>query len=222
MSLWSDFLNNDDKVIHKVPHYFPVYERHFCHWVNKSVVFYEIGVYKGGSLQMWKKYFGPFAQIIGIDIKENCKKFEGDQVSIRIGDQSDHRFLAEVVEEFGPPDIVLDDGSHQMDHIASSFEFLYPRMNKNGVYLVEDLCTAYWEEYGGGLGQDASFIEKCKHLVDKLNTEHTRGLLKEDEFSQSTLSMHFYNSMVAFEKGRPAVFKPRKHGKEAGIRGLWS
>lgn len=171
---------------------------------------------------MWKKYFGPFAQIIGIDIKEKCKDFEGDQVSIRIGDQSDHKFLAEIVEEFGPPDIVLDDGSHQMEHIASSFEFLYPRLTKNGVYMVEDLCTAYWEEFGGGLGKEASFIEKCKHLVDKLNTEHTRGKLEEDEFSKSTLSMHFYNSMVAFEKGQPAEFTPQKHGKESGIKGLWS
>jgi len=220
MSLWSDFLNNRDKIIHKVPHYFPVYERHFAPWVNKSLVFFEIGVYKGGSLQMWKKYFGPLATIVGIDIKEKCKKFEDDQVAIRIGDQSDHAFLAEIVEEFGAPDIVLDDGSHQMQHIYSSFEFLYPRLSKNGVYLVEDLCTAYWDEFGGGLGAEVSFIERCKHMIDKLNAEHSRGALSEDEFSRNTLSIHFYNSMVAFEKGTPAEFKTLKHGKEAGLKGL--
>jgi len=87
---------------------------------------------------MWKKYFGPHAQIVEIDIKDKCKKYQEEQVSVRIGDQSDHRFLAEVIEEFGPPDIVLDDGSHQMDHIASTFEYLYPLLSKNGVYLVED------------------------------------------------------------------------------------
>lgn len=171
---------------------------------------------------MWKKYFGPFAKIVGIDINEKCKKFEGDQVSIRIGDQSDHKFLSEVVDEFGPPDLVLDDGSHQMEHISATFEFLYPRLAKNGVYLVEDLCCAYWDEFGGGLGRDGSFIEKCKQMVDKLNAEHTRGALKEDKFSQSTLSMHFYNSMVAFEKGTPADFKPQKHGKQSGLLGLIS
>jgi 23S rRNA U2552 (ribose-2'-O)-methylase RlmE/FtsJ len=222
MSLWSDFLNNRDRVIHKLPHYFPIYEKHFSPWVNKSLLFFEIGVYRGGSLQMWKKYFGPHVRIVGIDIKPKCKRYEEEQVSVRIGDQSDHKFLSELIEEFGPPDIVLDDGSHQMEHITSTFEYLYPRLSKNGVYLVEDLCTAYWEEYGGGLGQESSFIEKCKHLVDKLNTEHTRGLLQEDEFSQSTLSMHFYNSIVAFEKGHPAAFDAQKHGKEAGIQGLWS
>lgn len=87
---------------------------------------------------MWKKYFGPHAQIVEIDIKDKCKKYQEEQVSVRIGDQSDHRFLAEVIEEFGPPDIVLDDGSHQMDNIASTFEYLYPLLSKNGVYLVED------------------------------------------------------------------------------------
>ncbi len=171
---------------------------------------------------MWKKYFGPHAQIVGIDIKDKCKKYQEEQVSVRIGDQSDHRFLAEVIEEFGPPDIVLDDGSHQMDHITSTFEYLYPLLSKNGIYLVEDLHTAYWEEFGGGMDKPESFIEHSKHLIDKLNTEHTRGELKEDEFSQSTLSMHFYNSIVVFEKGTPLALGPQKHGNKDGIVGLWS
>ncbi len=218
MSLWSDFLNNRDRIIHKWPHYFPIYEKHFGPWVNRSLVFYEIGVYKGGSLQMWKKYFGPGVKIVGIDIKEKCKKYEEEQISVRIGDQSDHKFLAQLVDEFGPPDLVLDDGSHQMHHITGTFEFLYPLVSKNGVYMVEDLHTAYWEEFGGGLRKQGSFMELCKDLVDKLNVEHTRGALKEDSFSQSTLSIHFYNSIVAFEKGSPLGLKPQKHG--GGIMGI--
>jgi len=43
MSLWSDFLNNRDRVIHKLPHYFPIYEKHFSPWVNKSFVAFEKG-----------------------------------------------------------------------------------------------------------------------------------------------------------------------------------
>lgn len=219
MSLWSDFLNNNGRVIHKWPHYFPIYERHFDSWRDKSLVFFEIGVYKGGSLQMWKKYFGPHAQIVGIDIKSRCQKFEEDQVSVRIGDQSDHQFLSSLVEEFGPPDIVLDDGSHQMDHISSTFDFLYPKMTKNGVYMVEDLHTAYWDEFGGGLHREGTFMERCKVLVDKLNQEHTRGALPEDDFSRFTQSMHFYNSIVVFEKGTPLGLKPIKRGGRQGIVG---
>ncbi len=222
MSLWSDFLNNRDRVIHKWPHYFPIYERHFSPWVNKSLLFFEIGVYRGGSLQMWKKYFGPHVRIVGIDIKPKCKRYEEEQVSVRIGDQSDHKFLSELIEEFGPPDIVLDDGSHQMEHITSTFEYLYPKLSKYGVYLVEDLHTAYWEEYGGGLGRESTFMEHCKSLTDKLNTEHTRGVLAEDDFSKSTLSMHFYNSIVVFEKGSPLALEPLKRGNREGILGILS
>ena len=68
MNLWSDFLTNDGRVIHKWKHYFPIYERHFRDYVDKPVTFIEIGCGEGGSLQMWKRYFGPHARIIGLDI----------------------------------------------------------------------------------------------------------------------------------------------------------
>jgi hypothetical protein len=29
MNLWQDFLTHDGKLMHKWPHYFPIYERHF-------------------------------------------------------------------------------------------------------------------------------------------------------------------------------------------------
>jgi len=89
MSLFADFLNNDKKTIHKWLHYFPVYERHFSSYVNKSLTFIEIGVSGGGSLQMWRRYFGPYARIVGIDIDPNCQQHEEDGIFIRIGDQSD-------------------------------------------------------------------------------------------------------------------------------------
>src|SRR5450631_2380691 len=153
MSLWQDFLTNDGKVIHKWVHYFPIYERHFAWYRNKSLTFLEIGVSKGGSLGMWQRYFGPLARIVGIDIDPACKAHEAPGIFVRTGDQGDHQFLGQIIEEFGIPDVVLDDGSHRMEHIAKSFLYLYPQMPKNGVYLVEDLHTAYWEEYGGGVAK---------------------------------------------------------------------
>jgi hypothetical protein len=201
MTLWSDFLNNDRRTIHKWKHYFPIYERHFKDFVYKPVTFIEIGCGQGGSLQMWKRYFGPHARIIGIDINPECKLFEEDQIDVRIGPQQDHQFLEGVVNEVGAPDIVLDDGSHVMSHIAASFRFLYPRMTKSGVYLVEDLHTAYWDEFEGGLRKSATFIELCKNLIDELNADHSRGVLQSTEFTKSTLSMHFYDSVAVFERG---------------------
>jgi len=97
--------------------------------------------------------------------------------------------------------VVLDDGSHVMDQVKTSFDVLYPQVVSGGVYMVEDLHTAYWDEYGGGPGRPGSFIETCKGLIDELNAEHTRGAVPETPFSQTTLSMHVYDSVVVFEKG---------------------
>lgn len=202
MTLWSEFLNNNGRVIHKWTHYFPIYEAHFKRFENRPVTFLEIGCGKGGSMQLWKRYLGPFAQIVGIDVNAGCRAYEEEQIAIRIGDQKDTRFLESVLEEFGAPDVVLDDGSHIMNDIAATFRFLYPRTAPDGVYLVEDLHTAYWEEYGGGLGREGSFIELCKTLVDELNADHARGQIPVTEFGKTTLSMHFYDSVVAFERGR--------------------
>jgi cephalosporin hydroxylase len=151
---------------------------------------------------MWRRYFGPHAQIVGIDIRPECANFEEDQIAVRIGDQADSRFLGSVIEEFGRPDIVLDDGSHVMEHVVATFKFLYQHTSANGVYMVEDLHTAYWPEYGGGLHQPGSFIELCKTLLDELNADWTRDAMRPTEFTRATQSMHFYDSVAVFERGR--------------------
>lgn len=225
MALWDIFQNHTGRVIHKWIHYFPAYERHFSRYVGRPLTFLEIGCGRGGSLQMWKKYFGPQATIIGVDIKPKCKEFEEDQINVRIGSQSDTTFLASLIEEFGTPDIVLDDGSHRMKDVLASFKFLYPLTDRRGVYMVEDMQTSYWKGYGGGLRQAGTFIEEAKLLIDEVNIRATRGQLPETPFSKSTLSMHFYESMVVFEKGEmqkthaPAIGGPPrgpKFGKKAG------
>lgn len=203
MTLWSDFLTNDKRVIHKWKHYFPIYERHFKDFVYKPVTFVEIGSGLGGSLQMWKRYFGPHARIVGVDINPECKKFEEDQIEMHIGQQQDRQFLQSLVDTIGTPDIVLDDGSHMMSHIIATFQFLYPRVAKSGIYMVEDLHTAYWDEFEGGLRKPSTFIEFCKDLIDELNADHSRGALPPTEFTKSTLSMHLYDSVAVFERGVP-------------------
>ncbi|HEX4742424.1 MAG TPA: class I SAM-dependent methyltransferase [Caulobacteraceae bacterium] len=212
MDLWQDFQTNQGKVIRKWEHYFPVYERHFGPWRGRTLTFLEVGVAHGGSLAMWRRFFGPLATVVGVDIDPKCRAHEENGVFVRIGDQSDPRFLESLVEEFGVPDVVLDDGSHQMAHIHATFDTLYPRMGKNGVYVVEDLHTAYWPDFGGGLKEPGSFIERAKSLVDQLNADHARGAIAPDAFTRETLSISFYDSMVVFEKGRT----PRKTAPEIG------
>jgi len=195
--LYHDFLTNNQNSMLKGLYYIPIYERHFGKFQNQSVTVFEIGVAKGGSLQMWKRYFGPFATIIGIDINQNCKRYEGEQISICIGDQSDTAFLQSVIDTHGVPDIVIDDGSHQMDHVNATFDFLYNKLSKNGVYLVEDMHCSYWPKYGGGLNKEGTFIERCKCRIDHLNARYNN---LDRDFSKSTFSISFYDSVVVFEK----------------------
>lgn len=218
MSLWSLFLNHQGRVIHKWKHYFPAYERHFSRFVNQPVTFIEIGCGDGGSLQLWKQYLGPLATIIGIDIRPECKQFEEDQIHVRIGDQSDWKFLKSLIDEFGRPDVVLDDGSHVMDHVNASFANLYPHVAPNGVYFVEDLHTAYWKEFGGGHKRLGSFIEVVKDRIDTLNAEHSRGEVPVTDFTTTTQSMHIYDSIVVFEKGKVGgKFAPAIGGQKSKL-----
>ena len=78
------FNSNSGRLIHKWMHFFEVYDRHFSRFRGKEVVVVEIGVFHGGSLQMWKQYFGPGAVIHGVDINPRCKELEEEQVTIHI------------------------------------------------------------------------------------------------------------------------------------------
>ena len=78
-------------------HYFPIYERHLARFRNTDVHVVEIGIYSGGSLQMWRKYFGPRANIVGVDIANATKVYEGHPKygrpdRIVLGDQSSPKF----------------------------------------------------------------------------------------------------------------------------------
>jgi hypothetical protein len=201
MSLWQDFLTHDGHPMDKWAHYFPIYDRHLSWYRNKSLTFLEIGVARGGSLQMWQRFFGPLAKVVGIDIQDRSKSYETPGTFVRIGDQSDERFLQSLIDEFGIPDVVLDDGSHQMEHISKTFNFLYPRLPKNGVYMVEDLHTAYWDEYGGGVSKPGTFINISKDLVDRLNADHSRGQVEPNYITRQTFGISFYDSVIVYEKG---------------------
>lgn len=205
MSLWSEFLNNQGRPIRKWTHYFPIYERHLEGFRNGHVTLLEIGCGDGGSLQMWKRWLGPLAKIVGLDNRPECRAFEENQIYVRIGDQKDPEVMSALLREFGAFDIIVDDGSHVMEDIAASFDRLYFTMPKSGVYIVEDLHTAYWPEYGGGLRRGGTFIEVAKDLVDRLNAYHVREGLTPDRFTNGTWGMHFYDSVIVFERGRRPV-----------------
>lgn len=56
--------------------YFQVYEELLSKYKNKKITFVEVGIFNGGSLFMWRSYFGEQARIIGIDLNPEAKKWE--------------------------------------------------------------------------------------------------------------------------------------------------
>lgn len=196
-SLFEIFKNNNDKPIHKWLHYFDVYERHLEKYRNKSINVLEIGVQGGGSLQMWKKYFGPDSKILGIDIIPEYK-YEEEQIKVEVGSQSDIEFLKRIVNDYGPFDVIIDDGSHIQSDVLNSFFFLYPTLKRGGTYIIEDANTAYFRAFQGGIRSEANSISIFSNFVHDMNVEYM-----EEPFNttlKDLFSLSFYNSMVVFEK----------------------
>ena len=195
------FNQNKDRSITKWHHYFDVYERHFSKYRGKEIVLLEIGTFNGGSLQMWKSYFGDKAKIYGMDINPNCKQAEEENITILIGSQSDRKFLRNAIKDIPPIDILIDDGGHTMLQQIVSFEELFDHIKPDGLYLCEDVHTSYWKGYGGGHKRVGTFIEYSKNFIDKLNAYHSRQKsLPVSSFTRSVDSIHYYDSIVVIEK----------------------
>jgi hypothetical protein len=73
--LTSFFYANTGPLLNKWNHYFEIYDRHFARFRGKPIKLVEFGVSQGGSLKMWKDYFGSQVRLIGVDINPLCKQF---------------------------------------------------------------------------------------------------------------------------------------------------
>lgn len=207
------FRRNDKRLINKWMHYFDAYHRHFAAYRRRPITVLEFGVNQGGSLQMWRSYFGRRAQIVGVDIDPRCAALTGPNIEIHIGDQGDRAFLRSLAEKVGPIDIVVDDGGHEMHQQIATFEELWPAVRDGGVFLTEDTHTSYWERYGGGYQREGTFMEYVKDKIDQLNAWHSKEEgFEVDDYTRTIRSMHFYDSIVVFEKG--TVVKP--HHEKTG------
>lgn len=160
--------------IHKAAHFVPIYESTFRPYRDRPMKILEIGVACGGSLELWRQYFCPEATVIGIDGNPQCARFDDParNVHVRIGQQQDKQFLQSVVDEFGPIDIILDDGAHTPSYTRAAFQHLFLHgLADGGVYLVEDLEWCYWP--CGANDGSPTFIEFVKSLIDVMHLHYT-------------------------------------------------
>lgn len=216
------FLGNGDKRCHKWVHYLDIYERHFARFRGKSPTVIEIGVHGGGSLDMWKFYFGPGSKIVGIDINPKCKQWEKDGVEIFIGSQDDPALIDRVFEAHPHVDILIDDGSHRSNHMIATFNMAYSQISPHGVYLVEDTYTSYMAMFDGGVKHEGTFMEFVKDKVDELNAIHPRREFPITDFTRSTAGICCYDSVVVFERGPQGLRQgiiTKKMGGRLGLAG---
>ncbi len=187
------------------------YDRHFSPLRHEPIRLLEIGIggyadpdAGGASLRMWKNYF-PRAVVFGMDIYDKSG-VEESRVHTVIGSQADPEFLTAFAEQNGPFDIIIDDGSHLNEHVHISFQALFPHLRPGGWYVVEDMQTSYWPQYGGTSGEvagDGTSVGLLKRLLDGLayqESTHPRGYTPSYP-DQHVVGVHAYHNLAFIEKG---------------------
>jgi hypothetical protein len=182
----------------KCANYFQVYEDLLSGYVGKKITFVEVGVLHGGSLFMWREYFGDQARIIGVDLNPNAKQLEKHGFEIFIGSQSSNVFWENFYSKIGKVDILIDDGGHDNDQQIITLNKTIPNIKDGGILLVEDTHASYLKKHGNP--SKYSFINYSKHLIDVMNSRFPGTNIKtKNKFKNKIYSIAFYESVVALK-----------------------
>ncbi len=181
--------------------YFSIYTELFEKYRSKKITFVEIGVKWGGSLLMWKKFFGDKARVIGIDFYPETKKLEKHGLEIFIGDQSSEIFWKNFFLEVGKIDILLDDGGHTNENQILTLNNVINNVNDDGLIVIEDTGASYTKKHFNP--SKYSFINYSKFLIDDLygkvkDKSRLEEVFKKNSLNDSIYSIKFFNSIVAF------------------------
>jgi len=208
--LWQHFEKNTVGAgIWKWTHYFDPYHRHLARMASRPVVVVEIGIFSGGSLPMWKKYFGPDSHVIGIDIEPACRAYEAEGISVVIGDQADRNFWRTFRESHPHVDVVIDDGGHTPEQQRVTLEEMLPHLRPGGIYICEDIH--YTEN---------EFAAFAAGLVGELNARiHIDKDVQKSRpspFQRDIYAIHFYAYLLVIEKSLnpPTELMGPRHGTE--------
>ncbi len=195
----------------KLSSYFAVYDRLLASYRGKPVTVVEIGVKDGGGLELWRKYFGDEARIIGVDLTRVAAEMRAEGFEIYIGDQGDPKFWQRFFEEVGQIDVLLDDGGHTNKQQITTVECALPFIRDGGLILTEDTETSYNEYYGNP--SRYSFVSYCKMLADRRRHADT------------IFSISFFTSMAAFHIDRRLCAAPEPvhvHGATLTNENQWN
>ncbi len=176
-SLKQLFKDHQGKLSDKWSLYLDEWDRLFDPYCLRQINLLEIGIQNGGSLEVWGKYFQNALKIIGCDIDEKCGqlRFVDPRISVIVGDANSDITESVILKRSPLFDIIIDDGSHISSNVVRSFARYFPHLVDGGIYVVEDLHSSYWDNFGGGLHNPLSAMSFFKRLTDILNFEHWRN-----------------------------------------------
>ena len=181
----------------KYDSYFPAYEARLQKYVDCEVTIVEVGIFNGGSLFMWRKFFGPKARIIGIDLNPDAREWEKHGFEIYIGDQSCETFWTELFQKIGKVDVVIDDGGHTNRQQIVTSHYAIQNINDGGLLIVEDVHTNYFREFGNP--SRYSFVNFAHRIVDGVNSRSYSLRRTYSQYSSRVYSVSFFESMVVFQ-----------------------
>lgn len=183
----------------KWDNYFNIYSNILKKFVNKKIIFVEVGVGNGGSLFMWKKFFGNKVRIIGIELNPEAKKLEKHGFEIFIGDQANPNFWKNFYKEVGKIDILLDDGGHKNIQQITTFMESIRYIKKGGKIIVEDTHTSFMKKKGFKNPSKYSFINFCFYLIENMHRRNPMLEKNLNYYSKRIKQINFYDSIVEID-----------------------
>lgn len=220
--------------------YLDNYVRHFSKLKDSEIALLELGIYKGGSLYLWRDYFSHYATIVGLDINSVVLEDESGRIHIYKGRQQDTVLLDRIGRESAKDgfDIIIDDASHLGEATKISFWHLFEHhLKPGGIYVIEDWRTGYWGNWYDGkqfnLARHDSKIrnglkiyldQKLDAIVQEEDSDQNPSLEKRilTRFRNKISRKHFKNhdaGMVGFvkelvdEAGMDAITSPKRESK---------
>jgi SAM-dependent methyltransferase len=196
--------------IWKWRHYMDIYHRHLSKFVGTPVHVVEVGVYSGGSLRMWREYFGTMCRLTGVDIQPECRAYADAATAIYIGDQADRAFWRDFRARVPVVDVLIDDGGHRVEEQMVTVEEILPHLRPGGVYICEDVH---------GVGN--RFMSFAQSLSAELNAfiddPRPDGLAaRTSAFQAAVESVHIYPFAVVIQRRETALdrFEAPQRGTE--------
>lgn len=211
-------------LLHKWERYFHAYHQQFQKYRGKEVHMLEVGVQSGGSVLLWRWYFGDKFHYYGVDINPACQQFQNSWSQIFIGDQANKSFWKDMKAKIPKLDIFLDDGGHTMNQQIVTFEEMFDHVKPGGIFACEDLATSYWttraEPKNSG-AMKGTMVDLTKQWIDWLNVWYVDGgtsrtpsirfknLPNADSFFNWVTAIHYYDQIVFLEKSSVVLLPPR-------------